>query len=97
MSTTLDAVPSQTEPVHAQGALPAVSTDINLQIGSGPELYGATRSWPLLGLTAVIDLVTVSFTIGLARADGPRDNAVLTSLGASPRVRQTFGFCGRPW
>ena len=97
VSTTLDTVPTQTEPDHAQGALAAVSTDINLQIESGPKLYGATWSCALLGLTAITALVTASITIGLARADGHRDNAVPTSLGASPRVRRAFGFCDRPW
>ncbi|WP_139175904.1 MULTISPECIES: hypothetical protein [Cryobacterium] len=49
---------------------------------------GAVATYPqyVVALTAIIALVTASITIGLARADGHRDNAVLTSLGASALV-----------
>ncbi|WP_104197969.1 FtsX-like permease family protein [Cryobacterium sp. M15] len=84
--------PSQAEYDHAQGALAAISPGIYLQTETGPQVFGASWTWALLALTAIIALVTASITIGLARADGHRDNAVLTSLGASPRVRRAFGF-----
>lgn len=90
--SNLGAAPSQAELDHARGALAAVSQDMPLNVESGPQVFGATWTWALLALTAIIALVTAAITIGLARADGHRDNAVLTSLGASPRVRRAFGF-----
>ena len=90
--SSIGASPTQAEYDHAQGALAAISPGFNLQTETGPEAYGATWTWALLALTAIIALVTASITIGLARADGHRDNAVLTSLGTSPRVRRAFGF-----
>jgi len=90
--SNLGAAPSQAGLDHARGALAAVSRDVPLNVESGPQVFGATWTWALLALTAIIALVTAAITIGLARADGHRDNAVLTSLGASPRVRRAFGF-----
>ncbi|WP_161499029.1 FtsX-like permease family protein [Cryobacterium aureum] len=90
--SSIGAAPTQAEFDHAKGALAAISPNFSLISESGPQTYGASWTWALLGLTAIIALVTASITIGLARADGHRDNAVLTSLGASPRVRRAFGF-----
>jgi len=88
----LDAAPSQAQRDHAQGAVAAVTQGLDVNVEPGPQVYGAAWSWALLALTAIIALVTATITIGLSRADGHRDNAVLTSLGASPRVRRAFGF-----
>ncbi|WP_206751175.1 FtsX-like permease family protein [Cryobacterium serini] len=90
--SNIGAAPTQAEFDHAQGALAAISPKFSLIRESGPQTYGASWTWALLALTAIIALVTASITIGLSRADGHRDNAVLTSLGASPRVRRAFGF-----
>ncbi|WP_166791838.1 ABC transporter permease [Cryobacterium frigoriphilum] len=90
--SSLDAPPTVAELDQAQAALAAVSQDMSLTVEAGPDAYGATWSWALLALTAVIALVTATITIGLARADGHRDSAVLSSLGASPWVRRAFGF-----
>lgn len=90
--SSLEAPPSVAELDQAQAALAAVSQDMSLTVEAGPDAYGATWSWALLALTAIIALVTATITIGLARADGHRDSAVLTSLGASPWVRRAFGF-----
>ncbi|WP_104192751.1 FtsX-like permease family protein [Cryobacterium sp. Y82] len=90
--SSIGAAPTQAEFDHAQGALAAISPKFSLISESGPQTYGASWTWALLALTTIIALVTASITIGLARADGHRDNAVLTSLGASPRVRRAFGF-----
>ncbi|WP_233204726.1 FtsX-like permease family protein [Cryobacterium sp. Y62] len=90
--SSLGTAPTQAEKDHVLGTVTAVSPNLNVQVEPGPQVFGASWTWALLGLTAVIALVTASITIGLARADGHRDNAVLTSLGASPRVRRAFGF-----
>ncbi|RJT89835.1 ABC transporter permease [Cryobacterium melibiosiphilum] len=90
--SSLDAPPTVAELDQAQAALAAVSQDMSLTVEAGPDAYGATWSWALLALTAIIALVTATITIGLGRADGHRDSAVLRSLGASPWVRRAFGF-----
>ncbi|KGJ78616.1 hypothetical protein GY21_06740 [Cryobacterium roopkundense] len=90
--STLGAAPTVAQTDSVTGAVAAVSSYLEVEVEEGPELYGAAWSWALLTLTTIIALVTATITIGLARADGHRDNAVLTSLGASPRVRRAFGF-----
>jgi len=88
----LSAAPTVAQTDQVMGAVAAVSSYLDVAVEEGPEVYGAAWSWALLTLTAIIALVTATITIGLSRADGHRDNAVLTSLGASPRVRKAFGF-----
>lgn len=88
----LAAAPPQAEQDAARRALLTISPDLYVTVESGPEVFGATWAWALLGLTALIALASATIAIGLARADGQRDDAVLTSLGASPRVRRAFGF-----
>ncbi|TFC79164.1 FtsX-like permease family protein [Cryobacterium sp. TMS1-20-1] len=90
--SSLNAAPTQAQQDQVQGAVTAVEPGLFVQVEPGPQAFGASWSWVLVALTAIIALVTASITIGLARADGHRDNAVLTSLGASPRVRRAFGF-----
>jgi ABC-type lipoprotein release transport system permease subunit len=69
-----------------------VSPALYVSVETGPQSFAAPWAWALLGLTALIALASAAIAIGLARADGQRDDAVLTSLGAAPRVRREFGF-----
>jgi hypothetical protein len=58
----------------------------------GPATDAGLTSWALLGLAGVIAIGAAAIAIGLARADGRRDQAALAAIGAGPRVRRGFGF-----
>lgn len=58
----------------------------------GPAASAGAWAWALLGLAGLIAIGAAAVAIGLARADGRKDQAALTAVGASPRVRRGFGF-----
>ncbi|TDW28587.1 FtsX-like permease family protein [Cryobacterium psychrophilum] len=90
--TNLDAPPTVSQQDRARAELGTVSDGFYLRVETGPSEYAAAWAWGLLGLTSLIALAAAIIAIGLARSDGHRDSAVLSSLGASPRVRRAFGF-----
>jgi hypothetical protein len=59
---------------------------------AGPPQYAAGFAWAMLGLTALITFASASVAIGLARADGRRDDEVLDAVGAPPRLRRSVAF-----
>lgn len=77
---------------RTRGKLATVSDGFYLRVETGPPQYAAAWAWGLLALTSLIALAAATIAIGLARSDGHRDSAVLSSLGASPRIRRAFGF-----
>jgi hypothetical protein len=58
----------------------------------GPSLFAGTAQWAILALSAIIALAAAAIAIGLARAEGRRDERVLGSLGAPPPLRRSFSF-----
>ncbi|RPE76569.1 MULTISPECIES: ABC transporter permease [unclassified Frondihabitans] len=86
-----------TPPTAAQtdafsASLLLVDSDFGWSIESGPDLYAATWSWALVGLTTIIALVSSGVALSLARADSRRDDEILASIGAGPALRRGFGF-----
>jgi hypothetical protein len=84
--------PTVSEQDRTRGELATVSDGFYLRVETGPPKYAAAWAWGLLALTSLIALAAATIAIGLARSDGHRDSAVLSSLGASPRIRRAFGF-----
>ncbi|MCX7522354.1 hypothetical protein OSC27_08695 [Microbacterium sp. STN6] len=58
----------------------------------GPSSMASGFAWALLALAGVVAIGAAAVAIGLARADGRKDQAALTAVGASPFVRRGFGF-----
>jgi hypothetical protein len=58
----------------------------------GPGSFAGAAQWWLLVLCAIIALGAASVALGLARSEGRRDEVVLGSLGAPPRLRRAFSF-----
>jgi putative ABC transport system permease protein len=71
---------------------PAGNTPMYFRVDPGPSDSAGTEAWGLLALCALIVLGASSVALGLARADGRRDEEVLGATGASPRLRRSFGF-----
>lgn len=65
---------------------------VNVQVERGPANTATAFSWGILGLSGIIALGASAVAIGLARADGRRDEATLAAVGSSPRLRRAFGF-----
>jgi len=65
---------------------------INFGYEGGPPTYATPAQWALLALCALIALGAATVAIGLARAEGRRDEEVLGALGAPPRLRSAYGF-----
>ncbi|MDQ1570069.1 MAG: putative transport system permease protein, partial [Actinomycetota bacterium] len=62
------------------------------RVEPGPPNTSGSVAWILLAICALIALGAAAVAIGLARADGRRDDYVLGATGASPRLRRSFGF-----
>jgi len=89
-STTTPATQAQEDAGRA--AAEALTTGYsNVVVERGPQQF-AQWQWLVLAISAVIMLAAASVAIGLARSDGRRDDAVLGAIGASPRLRRSFGF-----
>lgn len=58
----------------------------------GPTQSAGAWAWGLLGLSTLVAIGAAAIAIGLARADGRRDQAALSAVGASPGIRRGFGF-----
>jgi ABC-type lipoprotein release transport system permease subunit len=69
-----------------------VSGSSDFRYEAGPSRGGDSFGWVALGLTALISFAAASVAIGLARADGRRDEEVLDAIGAPPRLRRGVAF-----
>jgi putative ABC transport system permease protein len=78
----------------ASQAITRAKYPIDFRYESGPPTYAGPFQWGLLALCALITIGSASVAIGLARSEGRRDEAVLGSLGASPRLRRAHAFWG---
>ncbi|GAA1439097.1 hypothetical protein [Leifsonia poae] len=61
-------------------------------VETGPPRAAGGFAWALVGLSALVAIAAAAIAIGLARADGRRDENTLAAVGASPRIRRGFGF-----
>jgi hypothetical protein len=68
------------------------NSPLYFRVEPGPPTTASVVSWALLALCAIIVLGAASVAIGLARADGRRDDYVLLATGAPPALRRSFGF-----
>ncbi|TFD66301.1 MULTISPECIES: FtsX-like permease family protein [Cryobacterium] len=62
------------------------------QIETGPPVFAGAAGWALVAAAGVLALGASAIAISLARAEGRRDDDVLTSMGAPPRLRRLFAF-----
>ena len=84
--------PTQAQEDAARAASEALTRGSwNVVVETGPQQYGQWQ-WLVLAISSVIMVAAASVAIGLARSDGRRDDAVLGAIGASPRLRRSFGF-----
>jgi hypothetical protein len=72
--------------------LPLISGSSDYRYEAGPTRSGDSFGWAALGLTALISFAAASVAIGLARADGRRDEEVLDAIGAPRRLRRGVAF-----
>ena len=76
----------------ARAAIEGKSEDFGYYYETGPSTFAGTAQWSLLLLCSIIAIGAASVAIGLARSESRRDEVVLGSLGAPPRLRRAFGF-----
>jgi hypothetical protein len=89
----LPAAPTSAQQDAIYGDLQVIDPALQpAQVETGPQHFAAGWYWALLGLTTLIALGASVVALSLARADGRRDDGVLDSIGAPPRVRRSFGF-----
>lgn len=99
ISTVLAA--TKTMPTTAQ--LDALNSAVDVLAGSptahyfirverGPAQTAGAFSWAIVGLAALIAIGAAAVAIGLARADGRRDQETLAAVGGGSRVTRGFGF-----
>lgn len=65
---------------------------IFIRAEEGPPTTGASTAWAVLALCSIIALAAAAIAIGLSRAEGRRDQWILTALGSSPALRRTYAF-----
>jgi len=70
----------------------SIISNASARYEAGPPQYAAGFAWAMLGLAALITFASASVAIGLARADGRRDDEVLDAVGAPPRLRRSVAF-----
>ncbi len=91
----------KTMPTTAQ--LDALNSAVDVLAGSptahyviwverGPAQTAGAFSWAIVGLAALIAIGAAAVAIGLARADGRRDQETLAAIGSGSRVARGFGF-----
>ena len=89
-------MPTETQRDELNAALAALShserSPYPVFFETGPAQWSTGMTWGLLGGSAFIALAAASVALGLARVDGRRDDDILSSIGASPKIRRSFGF-----
>lgn len=85
--------PTTAQQDAAQQAVSAIDpvADPGVTVERGPDRFGGWQ-WAVLAVSAVIMIAASSVAIGLGRSDGRRDDAILGAVGASPKLRRSFGF-----
>jgi hypothetical protein len=91
MLVSLSAPPTDQQNQALWAGIPAISDSSGARYEAGPPRNDGT-AWVALGLTALISFAAASVAIGLARADGRRDEEVLDAIGAPPRLRRGVAF-----
>lgn len=87
------ATPAQEDAARqATAAVTGEPSGSSFRIERGPASFAQLTSWALLGASAFIAIASSAVAIGLARFDGLRDDATLSSLGAGRRTRRNFAF-----
>jgi hypothetical protein len=72
--------------------MPTIIENTSARYEAGPPQMAEGFAWAMLGLTALITFASAAVAIGLARADGRRDEEVLDAIGAPPRLRRAVAF-----
>ncbi len=89
----LDGPPTDAQLDAARASLRALGgQDLLLRYEAGPSDTIGTTGWAVVAVAALIALAASAVALGLARVEGRRDDATLSSIGASPAVRRNFGF-----
>jgi cell division protein FtsX len=88
----LQAPPTVAQQDAARANLLVVDGNLYPYVETGPSFFAEQWAWILFGVTSLLALGAATIAISLARADGRRDDEVLDAVGASPRVRRSFGF-----
>ena len=87
-----EAAPTPQQYQALRAGLPQiVGSELSVSYEAGPPQTTAV-GWAALGVTALISFAAASVAIGLARADGRRDEEVLDAIGAPPRLRRGVAF-----
>ncbi|MBN9140526.1 MAG: ABC transporter permease [Micrococcales bacterium] len=86
------AMPTDQQYQALWAGMPAIIENTSARYEAGPPQLGEGFAWALLGLTTLITFAAASVAIGLARADGRRDEEVLDAIGAPPRLRRGVAF-----
>lgn len=89
---TTESAPTTAQRDALNSATDAIGVAAYIYYEGGPSSFATTAQWALLALCALITLGAAYVAIGLARSDGKRDEAVLGTLGAPPRIRRAFSF-----
>jgi hypothetical protein len=84
--------PTEQQQQALWAGIPMITGSSNFRYEAGPSRGGDGFGWAALGLTALISFAAASVAIGLARADGRRDEEVLDAIGAPPRLRRGVAF-----
>ena len=58
----------------------------------GPDSTINTSGWALVAVAALVAFAAAAVALGLARADGRRDDVTLSAVGANPGLRRSVGF-----
>ena len=91
----LKGTPSTAQTDRANAAMENITGNPSVGIvtvETGPPPFAQLVSWAILGVSGLIVLGAASVALGLARADGRRDDAVLGAVGAPPGLRRSIGF-----
>lgn len=89
---SLAGTPTAAETDAATGRLAVVDSALSVSVEKGPDVFAQQWSWALLGLTTLIAVAAAAVALALARADSRRDDEVLESIGAPPRLQRSYGF-----
>ncbi|BDZ50116.1 hypothetical protein GCM10025867_23570 [Frondihabitans sucicola] len=88
----LKETPTSAQRDKADADLAVIDSSLTLSIETGPELFAQQWAWALLALTTLIAVGAAAVALALARADARRDDEVLESIGAPPRLQRSYGF-----
>ncbi|TFD62748.1 ABC transporter permease [Cryobacterium suzukii] len=67
-------------------------TDLVARYEAGPGSTTETSGWALVAVAALVAFGAAAVALGLARADGRRDDVTLSAVGAHPGLRRNVAF-----